>query len=113
MRLTEQNAHLEAENVDIESLLFDPLLFVHNVDEDAPVYNEACVKHDHEVVAHAYGRLGAAVGVDRDRIVKEAHRRVHLLLLGDRIGVQEIDLKGLCSGGCGSREVQQRSFQEG
>jgi hypothetical protein len=39
----------------IETLLLDPLLLIHDVDEDACIEDEAAEKHDHQVVAHLDG----------------------------------------------------------
>jgi hypothetical protein len=39
----------------IEPLILDPLLLIHDIDEDARIEDEAAEKHDHEIVAHLDG----------------------------------------------------------
>ena len=39
----------------IEPLLLDPLLLIHDVDENARIEDEAAEKHHHQIVAHLDG----------------------------------------------------------
>jgi hypothetical protein len=39
----------------IETLLLDPLLLIHDIDEDARIEDETAEKHHHKIVAHLDG----------------------------------------------------------
>jgi len=64
----------------IEPLLLDPLLLVHNVDEDARIEDEAAEKHDHQIVANLDRGVCAAIRVGLIRPLKKAQCHIHWLL---------------------------------
>ena len=64
----------------IEPLLLDPLLLVHNVDEDARIEDEAAEKHDHQIVAHLDRGVCAAIRVGLIRPMEKAQGHIHWLL---------------------------------
>ena len=88
--LTEKDEHLKREYIEVHALTLEPvactcgfvarILLVVDSYEDDRVDNEGDEKHDHEHVAYADRAVRAAVRVHRERVVEQAHRRVHLFL---------------------------------
>ena len=64
----------------IEPLLLDPLLLIHDVDENARIEDEAAEKHHHQIVAHLDGRICAAIRVGLIRPMEKAQGNIHRLL---------------------------------
>lgn len=75
-----QNTHLEAKDVHIHSLILDPLLLIHDVDEDAGIENKAAEKHDHQIVAHLGWGICATIYVCLLGSIEETHGHVDWLL---------------------------------
>jgi hypothetical protein len=86
--LTEQDEHLEGENVDIEAVVLQPGVLVHDVAEEARVQEETHEEHHTERVAGLESRIGAAIAVGRSSPREQTHCRVHedraVLLAGCR-----------------------------
>ena len=75
--LTDKNSHLEAENIDVETVALDPGVLVHDIDKKSHVGHSACPEHHCQVVADLYRGVCAAIGVNANSVVEEAHSCIH------------------------------------